>query len=151
MLHWSQPSIVCQQWLRNYQNDHRHPTNHLIHCLGIPLIFISLTSLVNTINFGGYGLGDLALIGLGIFYLIHDTKAAAALAPFMFLSSWISSQIGWIYLGSIFILSWTIQVIGHRVYDKNNPSTYKSLIYLLVAPLYLINPWIRVHQTESKY
>ena len=69
MLHWSQPSIVCQQWLRNYQNDHRHPTNHLIHCLGIPLIFISLTGLVNTINFGGYGLGDLALIGLGIFII----------------------------------------------------------------------------------
>lgn len=150
MFHWSQPSIACRQWLQSYASDHRHPTNHLIHCFGIPLIFISLNGLFNMIIFRGYGLGDLALLGIGIFYLTHHTRAALILIPFMFFSSWISSHIGWITLGSIFMVSWVIQIIGHRIYDKNNPSAYKNLIYLFVAPLYLIDPWVRVHEIESK-
>ncbi len=149
MLHWSQPSITCQQWLHNYASDHRHPTNHVIHCFGIPLIYMSLVGLLNTVDLNGYRLGNLGLIGVVIFYLIHDAKASIGLGFFMLVSSWISGLIGWISWGLIFILSWAIQIIGHRVYDKNNPSTYKSLIYLLVAPLYLISPWIHKRRTES--
>jgi uncharacterized membrane protein YGL010W len=138
MLHWSQPSIVCQEWLRNYQNDHRHPTNHLIHCFGIPLIFMSLIGLLNLLNINGYGLGNWSLVLISVFYLIHDTKASVIVIPLMVVAGWFSSQLGWLSLGVIFLLSWVIQVIGHRIYDKNNPSTLKSLIYLLIAPLYLV-------------
>ena len=138
MLHWSQPSIVCQEWLRNYQNDHRHPTNHLIHCFGIPLIFMSLIGLLNLLNINGYGLGNWSLVLISVFYLIHDTKASVIVIPLMVVAGWFSSQLGWLSLGVIFLLSWVIQVIGHRIYDKNNPSTLRSLIYLLIAPLYLV-------------
>ena len=138
MLHWSQPSIVCQEWLRNYQNDHRHPTNHLIHCFGIPLIFMSLIGLLNLLNINGYGLGNWSLVLISVFYLIHDTKASVIIIPLMVVAGWFSSQLGWLSLGVIFLLSWVIQVIGHRIYDKNNPSTLRSLIYLLIAPLYLV-------------
>ena len=138
MLHWSQPSIVCQEWLRNYQNDHRHPTNHLVHCFGIPLIFMSSIGLLNLLNINGYGLGNWSLVLISVFYLIHDTKASVIIIPLMVVAGWFSSQLGWLSLGVIFLLSWVIQVIGHRIYDKNNPSTLRSLIYLLIAPLYLV-------------
>ncbi|MFM8233608.1 MAG: Mpo1-like protein [Holophagaceae bacterium] len=142
MFHWTQPSPRCTQWLNNYQMDHRHPTNHVIHCFGIPLIYISLMGLLNLLLWKGYGLGNIGLLGVVLFYVIHDTKASLILIPCMLLGSWISSHLTWTVSAAIFMLSWIAQILGHRIYDQNNPSTYKSLVYLLVAPLYLIDPWI---------
>lgn len=129
-------SPQCQLWIEGYTADHQHPINIRIHLFGIPIIFISSIGLINA----WFPLMALVVVILMLgFYFKHDPGSLIVLSPLFILGLLIAKELTLGMNILLFIASWIAQIIGHRFYEKNNPSTFKSLVYLLVAPLYMVN------------
>ena len=46
--------------------------------------------------------------------------------------------------GGLFVGGWTLQFVGHCVFEKNDPSFFGDPYYLLVGPLWVAAEWMRV-------
>jgi uncharacterized membrane protein YGL010W len=137
------------RWLKQYAGDHRHPTNHRIHQVFIPLILLSTVGFLQLIPghralFGvPLGWGDAALMVLLAFYSLHDTKLAFAAVPGAILIALLVRLLPWPALVALFVVGWTAQLIGHAKYEGNKPTLTDNLVALLVAPAFLLDELLR--------
>jgi uncharacterized membrane protein YGL010W len=46
--------------------------------------------------------------------------------------------------GCLLAGGWALQVIGHRVFEKNRPAFLSDPYYLLVGPVWALAEWMRV-------
>jgi len=44
--------------------------------------------------------------------------------------------------GGLFVGGWTLQYVGHYVFEKNRPAFYGDPYYLLVGPVWALAEWI---------
>ena len=132
------PTRRIDQLLARYGESHTHPTNELIHYIAIPLIVFSLIGLLHSIH------PNLSLIVIGasvMFYarlsnnfMIAMTISAVAM---LYVAGLMGSALLPISIG-IFVISWIIQLIGHKIEGKK-PSFFEDLQYLLVGPLFVLS------------
>lgn len=69
-------------------------------------------------------------IALGVCALGLVLWAGARLAP-------------WSALGALFALGWVLQLVGHRVFERNAPAFTKNVVHLFVGPRWLVNRIVR--------
>lgn len=142
-----------QEWLDEYGESHRHPTNKAVHWVCVPAIMFTvlgllwlvpvpaaaaalgpwanwatlvvlLTTIWYVILSPPLALG-MALVSLGILALVHAIEQTL---PF---PSWI------LYL-AVFTVAWIGQFIGHRI-EGRKPSFFKDVQFLLVGPAWLLS------------
>jgi uncharacterized membrane protein YGL010W len=46
--------------------------------------------------------------------------------------------------GGLFASGWALQIIGHRVFEKNKPAFLADPYYLLVGPVWVAAEWMRI-------
>jgi uncharacterized membrane protein YGL010W len=46
--------------------------------------------------------------------------------------------------GGLFAGGWALQIIGHRVFERNKPAFLSDPYYLLVGPVWVAAEWMRV-------
>jgi uncharacterized membrane protein YGL010W len=46
--------------------------------------------------------------------------------------------------GGLFAGGWALQIIGHRVFEKNKPAFLSDPYYLLVGPVWIAAEWMRL-------
>jgi len=46
--------------------------------------------------------------------------------------------------GGLFAGGWALQIIGHRVFEKNKPAFLSDPYYLLVGPIWALAEWMRL-------
>jgi uncharacterized membrane protein YGL010W len=46
--------------------------------------------------------------------------------------------------GGLFAGGWALQIIGHRVFEKNKPAFLSDPYYLLVGPVWALAEWLRM-------
>ena len=146
------------QWIQEYGKSHQNPSNKAIHWVCVPLIMLSLLSLISLIPFPIDSIKlfttksnaieldwtFLFLVFSVIFYLRLSISIAIGMllvAVLMLASiSWIEflDPSIWRLSLTIFILAWIGQFIGHRI-EGEKPSFFEDLQFLLIGPAWLLS------------
>ena len=136
-------SPVLKAHFADYAAFHGTPGNKACHYVGIPLIVLTLFSLLGAVPLFAVGsytvtLAEVLLVLATVYYLTLD----GTLAVLMFVASAALLVLGrtlplGVALG-LFVLGWVFQFVGHYVYEKRSPAFYRNLAHLLVGPLWIL-------------
>lgn len=140
-----------QQWLDEYGDSHRNPTNKAIHWVCVPLILFSVLGLLwlvpvpqaaAAVPFVNWATLLMALAV--VYYLLLSPTLAigmAVIAAAMFaVIHWVvmpGPVAPWLVYVVIFVGAWIGQFIGHEIEGKK-PSFFKDLQFLLIGPAWLL-------------
>lgn len=149
------PRRPVDRFLGNYSEDHRNPTNKLVHWVCVPLIVWTVVALLWVVpvppSFGKPGLwAAAALFFATLFYLKLSRRLAMALLVFfavlMLVTHLLYEALGptallWTAIG-VFVVAWVAQFVGHQIEGKR-PSFLTDLVYLLIGPMWLMSKVFR--------
>ena len=138
-------------YLEKYGESHRNPTNVLIHKIFVPLIMFSVIGLLWAIPVPDV-LKEIPLAYFGmvlvsislIFYLTMGLKIfigmVLVVAPIVYGNVLVENYAYQLQLMiGIFVFSWIMQFIGHKIEGKK-PSFLEDLLFLLVGPVWVFYP-----------
>ena len=143
------------RWLGNYSEDHRNPTNILIHWICVPLILWTVIALLWVVPvpaaIGRSGLwAGVAMFAAMMFYLrLSRALAFGMLAAFALLGLTTEAlyrtlgplPLMWLAIG-VFVLAWIAQFLGHKIEGKR-PSFLTDMAYLLIGPAWIVAKLMR--------
>lgn len=149
---------TAEEWIEEYGVSHQNPINKLIHWICVPLIMLSLLSLISIIpfpfkNYELLTVGDLVVkinwmtlfLAYSIFFYLRLSFSIAIgmllIAILMITSiSWIEffDQTIWRLSLFIFIVSWIGQFVGHKI-EGQKPSFFEDIQFLLIGPAWLLS------------
>lgn len=141
-----------------YTENHKNPTNKLIHWICVPLILFSIVGLAWAIPFpfikllgkyNGYFNWASFLIAFLIYYYLKLSPVLSYLMIFvLFGLSFGVIQLEqlqkaggpalWLVSLVIFVVAWAGQFIGHKIEGKR-PSFLDDLKFLLIGPAWLLH------------
>ncbi len=127
---------VVDQLIGQYAESHRNHTNVLIHWICVPIIVWCVIAFAYAIHpWVAYIGGALALI----YYFTLSLPMALAMALFLAFSLYITPLIphAGIVAGVLFVLTWVLQFVGHKIEGKK-PSFLDDLRFLLIGPVFLL-------------
>jgi uncharacterized membrane protein YGL010W len=136
----------ADEWLDEYGESHRNPTNKLIHWICVPMIVWSVTALVWVIPSPFEWLNWAVAMALlaQVWYFALSPRLAIGLAAFLALCLGLCWAIEsyttiplWLLAVAVFVLAWIGQFIGHHIEGKK-PSFFKDVQFLLVGPAWLM-------------
>jgi len=134
-------------WMNQYAADHRHPMNRLTHKIAIPFIVFHIMTMLDWLK-TGQEIGGVAITGgiIGfvvamLFYAWADLKMAPLMALLFGAALFLGRQFGDNHTPVIVIavVGWTVQLIGHAVYEKNRPSLLTNALQALVGPYFFVS------------
>tara|TARA_B100001758_G_C18169606_1_gene483535 strand:- start:307 stop:783 length:477 start_codon:yes stop_codon:yes gene_type:complete len=145
---------TIHDWFSEYGESHQNKTNKIIHWICIPLIFWSIISLLSLIpqeiisigsNYNFIHWGTVVIFFGLFFYFSLSFKIFLGMFLFsldvifsVYIMSMLFGEEKLMYLSIfIFIFSWTLQFIGHKIEGKK-PSFIKDLQFLLIGPAWLL-------------
>ena len=134
-------------WMNQYAADHRHPMNRLTHKIAIPFIVFHIMTMLDWIS-TNLEIGGIAITGgiIGwaiavLFYAWADLLMAPLMALLFGAAIFLGRQFGDNHLPVIVIavVGWTVQLIGHAVYEKNRPSFLTNMLQALIGPYFFVS------------
>lgn len=134
-------------WMNQYAADHRHPMNRLTHKIAIPFIVFHIMTMLDWISMN-LEVGGIAITGgiIGwaiavLFYAWADLLMAPLMALLFGAAIFLGRQFGDNHLPVIVIavVGWTVQLIGHAVYEKNRPSFLTNMLQALIGPYFFVS------------
>ncbi|RMA78929.1 DUF962 domain-containing protein [Umboniibacter marinipuniceus] len=146
---------TIDQQLISYASYHRNFKNILTHFVGVPLIYLSVVSLLSrpvislasdavTLSFTpAYILAAILCFyylrlhrGLGILMLLFNAGCFAIAGLFAAYSTslWLTVSIG------LFVVGWIIQFIGHY-FEGKKPAFVDDIMGLAIGPLFVVAEW----------
>ena len=133
---------TIEDWLDEYGESHRNPTNKTIHRIAVPLIALDVLGLVHALPIPGAAVCA-TLAALAYYWRLSPALAlgmGALAAIALPLSSAAALALGSAFvpaLVAIFFVAWAAQFYGHSV-EGAKPSFAKDLQFLLIGPLWLL-------------
>jgi uncharacterized membrane protein YGL010W len=143
---------TADQWLSEYGDSHRNPTNKALHWVCVPVILWSVLGLLWITPFPGAAraafpaanwAGVVVFAGL-IYYASLSLRLALGALPLLLLVLWSIDALDrsalaplWLVCVGLFVLAWIGQFIGHAIEGKR-PSFLKDLQFLMIGPLWLL-------------
>ena len=138
-------------WLSEYGESHRNPTNKLLHWICVPLIVLTLFGLLWSIpvpplfaTISPWLNWATVFAGAALLYYLSLSPSLALGILFTFIALLLATQRLatlpwplWLTSLSIFVVAWIGQFIGHAVEGKR-PSFFKDVQFLLIGPLWLL-------------
>jgi len=122
--------------LEEYGTYHHDRRNRALHEVGIPLIVLSLVSLLELVRIGPIDLAAVAIVLTGLFYLRLDVPSALAAFVAYVALYLIGAHVPWWLAIAFFIAGWILQFVGH-VYEGRKPAFLTNLVHLLIGPLWI--------------
>ncbi|KAG8071190.1 hypothetical protein GUJ93_ZPchr0006g43877 [Zizania palustris] len=129
-----------------YGAYHSNPVNVFIHVLFVWPIFLTAVMLVHlTAPFPHAAAAGAAVYGT--FYLFLDRRSGALAALLCFLcwaasgalASRLGYSAGWKFVLVAQLFCWTMQFIGHGVFEKRAPALFDNLVQaFLMAPFFVL-------------
>ena len=122
---------------RDYARDHTKFGTKLTHQIGIPMIMLAVIGATQ------YPPGSpLPLVALVLpLYFLWELRLGVMMSVTLFSMGRLALSLpGW-SLWALFVLGWTLQLVGHRFYEKRNPAFLKNLIHLFVGPAWILEQW----------
>jgi len=140
------------QWLDEYGDSHRNPTNKALHWICVPVIVWCVIGLLWSIPSPraframspAVNWGSIAVIAALAYYSLLSVRLALGALPLLLAFLWSIDRLErsallplWSICVSLFVLAWIGQFIGHAVEGKR-PSFFKDLQFLLIGPIWLL-------------
>ncbi|RIV89086.1 DUF962 domain-containing protein [Aurantiacibacter zhengii] len=135
---------------RDYHHDHR---NVLTHVVGIPLIVLSIMTLLArpAVEIAVSGWADITLTPAillsalaAVFYLRLNLAIGALMALLLAVFVAVGHAVAWMsqaaWLGGgigLFVVGWIFQLVGHK-FEGRKPAFVDDLRSFLVGPLFLV-------------
>jgi uncharacterized membrane protein YGL010W len=127
------------QLFDEYASSHRHPTNRLTHKVAIPLIVFHILAMLDWVHLGGpVTLGMVFYAATAIWYLRADVKLGLMVMALAALSFPIGRMLPWWSVVAVAVVAWLVQLAGHLVWEKKQPSFLTNLVHALVGPLFFV-------------
>jgi uncharacterized membrane protein YGL010W len=137
------------RWLGNYSEDHRHPTNIVIHWICVPLIVWSAIAALWVLPVPawlgrpGFWAGATMFFALAFYMRLSRPLGFGMLAVFVVLGLVTEAlyrilgarDLLWLAIG-VFVVAWIAQFIGHHI-EGRRPAFLTDLVYLLIGPAWL--------------
>ena len=138
------------RWLGNYSEDHRNPTNILVHWICVPLILWTAVALLwvvpvpAAIGRPGLWAGVAMFFALTFYLRLSRPLGFAMLIAFVALGLITEAlyralgpaNLMWLAI-AVFVLAWIAQFVGHKIEGKK-PSFLTDVAYLLIGPAWLV-------------
>jgi uncharacterized membrane protein YGL010W len=147
-------SPKLKSYFQDYDAYHRTTGNEICHCLGIPLIVVSLLGLLSGLTFGPSGFfgspllrvdGGLALWAVGtLWYMLLDWKMGFSFSFVVLGGYFFGRTLPAEALWTLFVLGWIFQGVGHSVYEKKSPAFFRNVTHLLIGPLWIFSRLMRL-------
>ena len=138
------------RWLGNYSEDHRNPTNVLIHWICVPLILWTVIALLwlvpvpEAIGRPGLWAGAGMFLAMMFYLRLSRPLALAMFIAFVLLgliTETLYRALGTTLLLSlaigVFVAAWIAQFVGHHV-EGRRPAFFTDLAYLLIGPAWIV-------------
>jgi uncharacterized membrane protein YGL010W len=141
-----------------YASSHRHPTNRLTHKIAIPLIVFHVMAMLDWVRLvsvpavpgGVVTLGMVAWAAAAVWYLRADVKLGLMVMALSALSFPIGRALPWWSVVAIAVGGWLIQLAGHVVWEKKQPSFLTNLVHALVGPLFFVAVLTGAYRVEAQ-
>lgn len=137
--------------IAEFDRYHRSRMNRICHYVGIPVIAIVVLGAMARVG-GDVAIGpwvirvDLAICVL-LLTLLFDLRLNWQLASGIFASGLLAYAVGiflpLVSLAGLFVIGWVLQIVGHRLFEKNSPAFVDNLVHFYIGPRWLINRFIR--------
>lgn len=137
---------TVQQWLDDYSQSHRNPTNKQLHWVCVPLIVFSVFCALKWLPFGDARINAasvFAVLAVAYYFLLSWRLALGMVLIFGLMYALtldLEARLGAAFLPfaiAVFVLAWVGQFIGHHI-EGRKPSFFKDLQFLLIGPLWLL-------------
>jgi uncharacterized membrane protein YGL010W len=144
-----------ERWLGNYSEDHRNPTNILIHWICVPVILWTAIAMLwvlpvpAALGRPGLWAGAAMFLALSFYLRLSRPLGFAMLAVFVVFGLITEGLYRTIGPGqllplaiAVFVLAWIAQFVGHKIEGKK-PSFLTDLAYLLIGPAWIVAKLMR--------
>jgi uncharacterized membrane protein YGL010W len=143
---------TADQWLDDYGDSHRNPTNKALHWICVPVILWCVLGLLWSLPFpGGMRAEYPALNWAGatvlaalIYYSLLSVRLTLGALPLLIAALWSIDRLDhidgvplWSICVALFVAAWIGQFIGHAIEGKR-PSFFKDVQFLMIGPLWLL-------------
>lgn len=125
------------RYFEDYASYHTTIGNQNTHLVGIPMIMLGLLGLLQLVPLGPLNLGILLWLGATLFYIVLDVRLGTIFSLIVLGFYGAATILPWSVHIVLFLLGWAIQLVGHKVYEKNNPAFFKTIEHLLIGPLWI--------------
>jgi uncharacterized membrane protein YGL010W len=143
---------TVDDWLEEYGDSHRDPTNERLHWLCVPVIAVCvlgfLWSLPVPAAFGAIApwlnWATLVVVAGLAYYAALSPRLALGMLPvgiaMCALLAWLDGLATplWLVCTIAFVLAWIGQFVGHSI-EGTRPSFFKDLQFLMIGPLWLLS------------
>jgi uncharacterized membrane protein YGL010W len=143
---------TAAQWLDDYGDSHRNPTNKKLHWICVPVIAWCVLGLLWSLPFPGgirasypaANWAGVAVLAALLYYAVLSPRLALGALPLLLLGLWSLDRVDrwhglplWGTCLLLFVIAWIGQFIGHAVEGKR-PSFFKDVQFLMIGPLWLL-------------
>lgn len=143
---------TMRQWLDEYGESHRHPTNKVIHWVCVPAILFCVLGILWLLPVPQVAMplgpwinwATLVTALAVIYYLVLAPGLALGMAVVTFAMLAIVHRLEqavsfplWLLFTGVFVAAWIGQFIGHEI-EGRKPSFFKDLQFLLIGPAWLL-------------
>lgn len=148
-----------QKALLDFSAFHKDRRNRLCHAIGLPAIAASVLGALAHVVLPAGALPapldalslDAAMVLLALTLLLDlmlNVRIALGVLVLGTLLYLAARELPWWALGLLYALGWTLQLVGHRVFEKNAPAFTQNAIHLFVGPRWLVNRLVRALPSE---
>jgi uncharacterized membrane protein YGL010W len=140
------------EWLAEYGDSHRNPTNKLLHWLCVPVIVLCVLGFVWALpvpaafeRISPWLNWATLVIAVGlVYYAAMSPRLALGMLPVMAAMVWLLARLDglatplWLICAVAFVVAWIGQFIGHAI-EGRRPSFFEDLQFLMIGPLWLLS------------
>jgi uncharacterized membrane protein YGL010W len=147
-----EPMRTAAQWLDDYGDSHRNPTNKALHWICVPVIAWCVMGVLWMLPFPdalrtahpAANWAGVAVLAALVYYAVLSPRLALGAAPLLLAFLWSINGVArlsalplWGVCLFLFVVAWIGQFIGHAIEGKR-PSFFKDLQFLMIGPLWLL-------------
>ncbi|HVE82264.1 MAG TPA: Mpo1-like protein [Myxococcales bacterium] len=144
--------------LDQYADSHRHPTNRLTHKIAIPLIVFHILAMLDWVRLapapalpgGVVTLGMAFWAATAVWYLRADVKLGLLVIGLSVLAFPIGRALPWWSVVAVAVVGWLVQLAGHVVWEKKQPSFLTNMVHALVGPLFFMAVLTRAYRPGQR-
>jgi uncharacterized membrane protein YGL010W len=134
---------ALRQLFAEYEDCHRHRLTRLTHEIAIPLIVLHVIAMSDWLvlfEIDGVPItsAHTGIVLAGAWYVWMSPKLAALLVPAFVACVPIGRALPWWAVVAIAVFAWTIQLLGHVLFEKRSPAFMRNAIQALVGPAFFV-------------
>jgi uncharacterized membrane protein YGL010W len=133
-----------------YAGYHRDERNRVTHIFGIPMIFVAIVLPLSLWPVTVFGIPANAAMVLAIpaviIWILLDVAIGlailAAIIPLLLIAEGVAGHVSsidvWLAAAVLFVIGWSLQIVGHARFEHRKPALLDNPMHLLIGPMFMM-------------